>query len=137
MIIVRCLLVDSCSSCSLCEIERAHQVVFGDHYEVKVTALIHKFARILGEDSLYLMIDLMREHMKEHYIMGGRSETFTLSHASTGLRFWINCAESKKHYTPQSSIFTETLFPAPALSSCQSRILWRGGDTSGRRACES
>lgn len=58
-----CLNVYSGSSCSLYKVERARQVVFSEHYAVKVKNQILKLERVLGDDSLNSMIDLIKERI--------------------------------------------------------------------------
>lgn len=59
-----CSLVDSGSSSLLNKLKWALPVAFKEHCAVKVKTYILKLGRVLGDDGPYLMIDLIREHMK-------------------------------------------------------------------------
>lgn len=66
MIIDVALLVDNGSSCLLHELERACQVIFGEHCAVKAKTHILKLGRVFCDNRPYSMGYLSREYMKKN-----------------------------------------------------------------------
>lgn len=66
VMIDRCSIVDNGSSCLLYKLERVLQVGFDEQCAVEVKTHILKLGRVLCDDGLYSMIDLIREHKKKN-----------------------------------------------------------------------